>query len=1156
MGHCRSVVVAIALFACAAQAPAAQGATLYDTARTGGIGVLGPNGAPTALAEGTRIDGPFAAPLGDAIAWVEEKPAQFPEILVRTASTTRRITVPASRVTMEHPWSPDGTFLLVRADRTDAGTSQILIVRPETGATPQPIAPATDSATWSPDGRYIALKGPQLRVWDTQTANFVDVGSIAGGGEPRWSPDSDRLLVEVSGQSTTRVVGVNPPGNRDVGAPGLATGSASWSADGTKIAFNVPGFSAGTTRVDVENADGTGDHQVIAGKLLIGDLGEAWSPTGSRLLVFDATSLGPTLVDENGANVLALPSDLQNLQWSPSGGRLVGLAVSQHPYAIRIVDSSSGAILATASAPGWLSFSDLAWQTSSNAVLARIGTTTNGAVISLSATGSLTVLSPGLDVSSVAWNIARTMGLAADPADRAVFIHADGSAPQPVVFTGGADRPVRNGSASWRAGALGVTFAERSATTSRLLNVGAYSAVPGADAKRISSVEPRSWPATSLGISPDDRRVIYVRAGDPPRLGRPDERGVYLVNRATGATSRVLPPSSASDEAWAESARFRAEWSPDATQVRVSHTSPGVAGWIISAEGTVSRTFGHTSNEVSWSPDGTHQVLVLPRASDTTTEVRLVSGAGVTLSSAVHSGAVASLGWSPSGGLYAYILTIPGGGSELRVIDAARGVENVAARQQSGWTPLTTPTRSGPWSRDGARILVGSPPTTVPALGGTPVTIPRPGETPIAEAAWAGNAVVYWLARGAMDSPFESLRAADGDGTNHRVLSPAKFLSADVSPDGAFVAVHTLAGLEVRDLAGRLISGSLSGQKCGWSPDGALLAAFGGVLRQGPWALTLTWTLTPIAGGLECRSWSPRGDQMLTAEGPILSFHDIAGFAVQVGDGRLVDTWGPDAPVGIAPPSITPADGGFATLAVDPGLFGNAFTRRDYQWFRCTPAGDGCSPIPGAISARYTPAVAQAGSRFRVREVAGNALGTASLDSAATELPFPALPARKCGSGLVPRGVTLTGTVRADRLVGTRFADRLCGFEGRDVLFGLVGNDALVGGRGNDLLVGGRGNDQLLDGSGDDLLLGGAGHDRLVAGRGRDRLVGGAGRDSFDAGPDNDRVNSRDGIRETVRCGPGKDRVLADRSDRLFGCESAQVPRRGQRLSGGVTRRR
>lgn len=45
------------------------------------------------------------------------------------------------------------------------------------------------------------------------------------------------------------------------------------------------------------------------------------------------------------------------------------------------------------------------------------------------------------------------------------------------------------------------------------------------------------------------------------------------------------------------------------------------------------------------------------------------------------------------------------------------------------------------------------------------------------------------------------------------------------------------------------------------------------------------------------------------------------------------------------------------------------------------------------------------------------------------------------------------------------------------------------------------------------------------------------GDDCLDGGADNDTITSRDGLRETIRCGPGRDRITADRSDRLIGCE-------------------
>ena len=85
------------------------------------------------------------------------------------------------------------------------------------------------------------------------------------------------------------------------------------------------------------------------------------------------------------------------------------------------------------------------------------------------------------------------------------------------------------------------------------------------------------------------------------------------------------------------------------------------------------------------------------------------------------------------------------------------------------------------------------------------------------------------------------------------------------------------------------------------------------------------------------------------------------------------------------------------------------------------------------------------------------------------------------------------GSARIDILTGSTFGDRLSGLAGNDVLIGLAGDDCLNGNAGND------------------------------------RVNGNAG---------NDTINSRDGRRETVRCGKGtNDRVHADRKDKLIDCE-------------------
>jgi Calcineurin-like phosphoesterase/RTX calcium-binding nonapeptide repeat (4 copies) len=72
-----------------------------------------------------------------------------------------------------------------------------------------------------------------------------------------------------------------------------------------------------------------------------------------------------------------------------------------------------------------------------------------------------------------------------------------------------------------------------------------------------------------------------------------------------------------------------------------------------------------------------------------------------------------------------------------------------------------------------------------------------------------------------------------------------------------------------------------------------------------------------------------------------------------------------------------------------------------------------------------------------------------------------------------------------------------------------------------------------------DRLLGRAGDDRLFGGRGHDLLVGGAGRDTARGGRGNDRIRMRDGERDRLTCGRGRDRAVLDSADRILDARAA-----------------
>jgi uncharacterized repeat protein (TIGR01451 family) len=111
--------------------------------------------------------------------------------------------------------------------------------------------------------------------------------------------------------------------------------------------------------------------------------------------------------------------------------------------------------------------------------------------------------------------------------------------------------------------------------------------------------------------------------------------------------------------------------------------------------------------------------------------------------------------------------------------------------------------------------------------------------------------------------------------------------------------------------------------------------------------------------------------------------------------------------------------------------------------------------------------------------------------------PVAQPPAAPPPTVIPPAGVTKTGS---------RSADTIHGAGGPDTLRGLAGPDRLFGGSGNDRIFGGLGND---------------------------RLFGGAGRDRIDGGAGNDTISARDKTVDTIRCGRGRDKVTADRKDKI-----------------------
>ncbi len=116
----------------------------------------------------------------------------------------------------------------------------------------------------------------------------------------------------------------------------------------------------------------------------------------------------------------------------------------------------------------------------------------------------------------------------------------------------------------------------------------------------------------------------------------------------------------------------------------------------------------------------------------------------------------------------------------------------------------------------------------------------------------------------------------------------------------------------------------------------------------------------------------------------------------------------------------------------------------------------------------------------------------------------------------------------------------LCTLEGdgvTTVLRGTARADTICGHGSGERMFGGRGGDVLRAGGGADTVYGEAG---------ADQITGGAGRDILAAGPGDDILFARDGARDRVVCGSGRDDVaIVDRGDVLArGCETVNRPPR------------
>jgi hypothetical protein len=110
---------------------------------------------------------------------------------------------------------------------------------------------------------------------------------------------------------------------------------------------------------------------------------------------------------------------------------------------------------------------------------------------------------------------------------------------------------------------------------------------------------------------------------------------------------------------------------------------------------------------------------------------------------------------------------------------------------------------------------------------------------------------------------------------------------------------------------------------------------------------------------------------------------------------------------------------------------------------------------------------------------------------------------------------------------------RISGGEGIDIVFASDAGDAnrseVNGGPGADYLFAGENGSRLIGGRGNDTLTGGPGRDTISGGRGGDTIRGGFRADELRGGAGRDTFYARDGYRDRVFGGKGRDSARVDR---------------------------
>jgi TolB protein len=594
---------------------------------------------------------------------------------------------------------------------------------------------------------------------------------------------------------------------------------------------------------------------------------------------------------------------------------------------------------------------------------------------------------------------------------------------------------------------------------------------------------------------------------------------IYSVDVETGATTAVHSGSLPA-------------FSPDGTHLVFAERTPAdgdsVGIWVANADGSspVEIGMGSQPHAFAWSPDGTRIAFVNGDYPVGWTVVVMKTDGSGSVIAADDASPATPPSWSPDGTALAYttrdnadiaVAKADGTGTTRLIRDAARDVAPA-------------------WSPDGSRIAffresfggfvlyaMNANGSGLEQLGRT--RAPDPSEGILAPPAWSpdgsriafgGSSVYGWSRYGYYyKHDVYSVRA---DGADERELTDSRSLDAGAapfwSPDGRRIAfLSSRAGIsQVFDMNAngscetQITTTALPAESASWQS-----------LPVGPAAAELTCAAMAITGSIDADRTKPAldDDRIYVYRGSITNNGNIAS----------------------GPLSFhTASDGSFA-------------------WVSATATNANCSVAAG-IDCTLPSLLPGASTSFEIRfrmpapgwhSLVGNTSAVDAVpdgdqsdnrDGESRYFPFCEISTQR--GSTVRASIDddlICGTVGPDRIYAGGGLDRVRAGGGHDVVHGGADRDWLFGGGGSDYLYGDSGTDRLHGEEGNDVLSGGPGDDQLWGDAGGDFLRGGPGVDQFYAGYGNDVIDARDGARDHVYCGEGKDIVKADLRDVVSDCE-------------------